>query len=1741
MATTVEDNNADPEKVEEHMYEAIDESHLTEKDRELKAIERRLNAKLDQELLAKGDDMLWPKAVRFIIPNELGERFCYYGVRPLFNVYLQTFMGMNPIDAKIQVSNFTFMSYFFPLIGAALSDSFFGKYVTIVGLSVVYAIGLVLLAVFSIPGIAGAYEAKPLFTYLLPAVLIAFGTGGIKPCGLNFFFSIFYVSINVGSLISGFLMPPLKDSIMCYGHNCYCLVYGICASVFVVDAIIFAIGHHWYCIVPPGGEFLPWKAVKGTFYALYKNYKATPEERGTMGCWLNFAAPLVGEKFVPEIRYLGRIIPQLIPVIGFWLVYDQGQTEWQNQYLMMNPRVSGTFSIPVESFGNVNTIFIIIFVPFLQFIYRMLERNNIRFTILQRMGTGFFLMVVAFALSGIIQGEAIKYYNFEEDPECYNCMRGLWQLPQWALLSFAEALISPEGLKFTYTDVGKQMRSQSASFWLLTTSFGNLLISVMEQGLASNRRLQTDTIPSDLGIVSYPIKYYKYTCICFGFNLLFIAWAYFKWQYVTPEACMTTVPGRSERKKLRELAERARHEDEATLSERLDQDEKTECQPSVVKRETSDTFSSTMQEKQPARHQDLNSLSERLSDLALLDKETSDILGPLTGEFLQSFKGDFSQDSKNLLALNAITRTDLSQVLVNRKAAVADHHDFSLKLDLEGLATNQKQSGRCWLFAGTNVLRLAVMKKYNLEDFELSQPYLFFYDKLEKANYFLESMITLADRDVDDRVVQYLLQAPVNDGGQWDQFVNVVEKYGVVPKVAYPETYSSSASGKLNWIVTAKLREYAVEIRQNYREAIHQKGMPSTKARSLLRASKSHYMNEIYRILTITLGEPPEKFTWSFRNKDGKFYQFTDLTPKTFIKEHCGYPIGETMSLINDPRNNYMKLYTVEFLGNVVGGHPIRYVNVPINQMKKLALAALKSGKPVWFGADVGKFSDRDLAVMDTQIYDYELAFNIKLGLTKEQRLLYGESLMTHAMVFTGAHIDPQDPNKAIRWRVQNSWGNEHGDKGYWILTDEWFDQFVYQIVLEKTEVPKDIVQVLKTEPVVLPAYDPMGALAGHHYSTLPHYLPYVLTSLAAIGIAVFFWGKKKEPVLDPKTYKRFKLIGKTVVSPNTAIYRFGLPYKDAVLGLPIGQHISVMAELNGKEVSRSYTPITSDDDIGYFELMIKTYPSGNISKYFSTLSINDSVNIRGPKGQFVYTPNMVREFGMIAGGTGITPMLQIIKAILKNPRDQTKVSLIFANVNEEDILLREELDALAKEYPDKFKVYYVLNNPPEAWTGSVGFVTTDIIKKHCPAPANDIKILLCGPPPMISAMTKATTELGYAKPRAVSKLEDQITGIESALRSLTYILPGRFEDAEFASQALYAGLNILGLYNDTILQRAARDFSAENNVPTPKPSLFNRYTRYWFQQGQNPRHPNAYKQVALMLTVIGYTQVLVEMGVRKKMGNRARWKFIVLIEIVKAGCRLYLLNLTNHRTFLHNTHLERDIDPSTLSQQAEETETDKAAQPKEWVGPRTGASHPTLDAALPHRNGTANGHTNGFANGSHPFNPLNGFSNGNKGGDDVKKYLMSKVLTPEQLKKPYDLVHRLRGFGVIGEYLFILRPVLYVLAIQKYGRHSWNPWLLSLAVEMASRELIKQYFASGGKDGSRIAMTELESGEQSYRKWLFIYYLLRAPFYERYTRPRLERFCDKVQNKPLISIVAGVIRDYQPLWESVYFYTSAS
>jgi bleomycin hydrolase len=432
------------------------------------------------------------------------------------------------------------------------------------------------------------------------------------------------------------------------------------------------------------------------------------------------------------------------------------------------------------------------------------------------------------------------------------------------------------------------------------------------------------------------------------------------------------------------------------------------------------------------------------------------------------FAAAFDAEPRNLLALNAVTKSGIAAVALNRGVVSRVDHTYSHRIETPE-ATNQESSGRCWLFAGLNALRLAAMEKMKLEKLELSQNYPMFWDKLEKANHFLESIIATCDEPLDGRLVMWLLANVVPDGGQWDMFVNLMTKYGVVPKSMMPETHSSSKSAPMNALLVARLREDAAALRQ-----MHAAGAGPQE----LRSAKGGMMADVYRMLCIHLGRPPERFLWEWRDKDKQFHRRGEITPRQFLEEFVGLDLDEMVCLIHAPTADkpYGKLYTVAYLGNVVGGRIVRYLNVEMPALKKAAVDMITGGHAVWFGCDVGKMLERDLGVLDVDLYDYELVYGTDFKLDKAGRLNYGHSRMTHAMVLTGADLD--DDGTPLKWRVENSWGDKHGDKGSMLMSDRWFDEFLYEVTVRKDLLSAELLEALDTEPVVLPPWDPMGALA---------------------------------------------------------------------------------------------------------------------------------------------------------------------------------------------------------------------------------------------------------------------------------------------------------------------------------------------------------------------------------------------------------------------------------------------------------------------------------------------------------------------------------------------------------------------------------------------------------------------------------------------------------------------------------------
>ena len=440
----------------------------------------------------------------------------------------------------------------------------------------------------------------------------------------------------------------------------------------------------------------------------------------------------------------------------------------------------------------------------------------------------------------------------------------------------------------------------------------------------------------------------------------------------------------------------------------------------------------------------------------------------LEQDFTDKLYAAYEANSKYAAMENAISHNGLLASLEKRGAAVENTPVFSLDLTKDKVS-DQKASGRCWMFAALNTFRHKMIAGFQLEDFELSQAHTFFWDKYEKSNWFLEQVIATADQELTSRKVKFLLDTPQQDGGQWDMVVALFEKYGVVPKSVYPESISSSNSRELNQILNKLLRQDAQILRELVSE-----GANSAE----LQAKKEELLQEVFNFLAMNLGLPPRQFDFSYRDKDNHFHSESGLTPLTFYQKYVDLKLDDYVSIINAPTADkpYGRSYTVEMLGNVVGSKPVRYLNVEMGRLKELAITQMKAGETVWFGSDVGQSSNRKAGVMAEGMHDFTASMDIRLTQDKAGRLDYSESLMTHAMVLTGVDLD--ENGKAKKWKVENSWGEKVGNKGYFVASDAWMDEYTYQIVVRKEFLTAAELAAYEAEPLVLSPWDPMGALA---------------------------------------------------------------------------------------------------------------------------------------------------------------------------------------------------------------------------------------------------------------------------------------------------------------------------------------------------------------------------------------------------------------------------------------------------------------------------------------------------------------------------------------------------------------------------------------------------------------------------------------------------------------------------------------
>ena len=420
------------------------------------------------------------------------------------------------------------------------------------------------------------------------------------------------------------------------------------------------------------------------------------------------------------------------------------------------------------------------------------------------------------------------------------------------------------------------------------------------------------------------------------------------------------------------------------------------------------------------------------------------------------------------LARNAATQMGIETASLNREAIQHTTTAISHRLD-EWKATSQKKSGRCWLFSSLNLLRSRARVSLGVKNFEFSQSYVFFWDKFERANWFLTDIIATADEPVDGRLVQFLLADVLGDGGQWDMAASIYMKYGLVPKEVMPESEASTNSRPMNARLRAVLRVGALRLRE---------AIAGGADAEEIDAKRREILADVWKILVVSLGEPPARFNWQWRDDEGNFHRDGEVTPHEFYEAHVGVDLSDYICLVDDPRPENPKgsMETVEHLGNVVGGRPIRYLNAPIDAIKRIAAEQIVAGEPVWFGADVSQPYDRGLGFFVTGIHDYDRLFGVDFSSTKLERVRSGESAMDHAMLFTGVDLDEAGAPRA--WRVENSWGEEPGDSGFFTMDDQWFTDNVFEVVVRKSALPAELAASLDKDPIVLPAWDPMGTLA---------------------------------------------------------------------------------------------------------------------------------------------------------------------------------------------------------------------------------------------------------------------------------------------------------------------------------------------------------------------------------------------------------------------------------------------------------------------------------------------------------------------------------------------------------------------------------------------------------------------------------------------------------------------------------------
>lgn len=436
--------------------------------------------------------------------------------------------------------------------------------------------------------------------------------------------------------------------------------------------------------------------------------------------------------------------------------------------------------------------------------------------------------------------------------------------------------------------------------------------------------------------------------------------------------------------------------------------------------------------------------------------------GGLSPQHLERIKGAYQNTTADKALHNALAGTDINVLALNAEKKNNFDTNFSHRVPSKGI-TDQKSSGRCWLFTGLNVLRAQMMNEHNLPKLELSQTYGFFWDQLEKANLFLQGIIDTASLPIDDRKVDWLFANTIADGGQYTGVADIITKYGVVPIEVMGETTSSKSTARLRQLLNWRLSEDGLILRRMAADG-------STKAQ--LEDKKIEMLGQVYRMLALTLGEPPTEFTWTRRDKDGKEIDTRTYTPQEFYRTYAGNDLkNDYVMLMNDPTREYGRLYEIEFDRHAYDGSNWTYVNLPASELKKMAIASIKDNNAMYMSCDVNKFLDRERGALDLEAYDYGSLFGTEFGMDKADRIRTHTSGSSHAMTLVGVDLDENDNPK--KWLIENSWGKGAND-GHLIMTDGWFDEYLFRIVVNKKYITPEVAKILKQTPILLPPWDPM-------------------------------------------------------------------------------------------------------------------------------------------------------------------------------------------------------------------------------------------------------------------------------------------------------------------------------------------------------------------------------------------------------------------------------------------------------------------------------------------------------------------------------------------------------------------------------------------------------------------------------------------------------------------------------------------